>query len=74
MKKVQGVEIGDEGVRCSLLVDDTILQLKNLRKSTDKLLKLIRKLARCPNVVYLGTKLTKFINSKKIEYITAYSY
>lgn len=73
VKNVQGIEIGNEGARCSLLVDDTILPFKNLRKSTDKLLTLI-KLARCPNVVYLGKKLMKFINSKKIEYTTAYSY
>lgn len=58
----QGVTIGNEGTRCSLLADGTILSFKSPRKSTDKLLKLIRKSARCPNIVYIGKKRTKFID------------
>ena len=68
-KEIKGIQIGKEEVKLSLLTDDMILYVENLKDSTRKLLELI---SECSKVAGYEINMQKSIaflytNNKKVE-------
>ena len=66
MKEIKCIQIGREGVKLSLYVDDMILYIENPKDSTQKLLKLINEFSRVAGYKINIQKSLAFLYTNKI--------
>ena len=68
-KEIEGIQIGKEEVKLSLLADDMILYIENPKDSIRKLLELISEFSKVPGYNINAQKLLAFLytNNEKSE-------
>ena len=68
-KEIKGIQIGKEGVKLSLFVDDMILHIENPKDATPKLLELINEFSKVAGYKINAQKYLAFLytNNEKSE-------